>query len=394
MWHFFVNCFSQMTGARPLILVILCMLICSGCIERYYPREDELKPGTLVVIAHLDNSYNVQTIYMSRSTDLKLPLKVPVSGCLVQVEEIGGRTLEFFEDEEGEYLGWTGGEFFRTGSAYKLRIVTPEAEQYESELESMYKSPAIDSVYWIIEELPGTDPQFTRDGIQFYIDYRIDRDSARYLRWQLEETYEYQNPVYESMSDYWGKPIPGDLWTRVCWITNQLPGIFTMDLAGVEGEVYRQMPLNYVDNHSQRLKYRYSLLARQFAISASAYWYWEGLKTNLQSRGGMFDSQPSLTPGNIYNVNDEKEIVIGYFSVSGLYEKRVFVSRIPGMHIILDDSFCFPGPIPLDPGGLEIYLATMRKPDDEDKLIRGTVQKHCIDCRENRNSSGTPPGFW
>jgi len=40
------------------------------------------------------------------------------------------------------------------------------------------------------------------DGIRFYMDYEIKKDSGRYLRWQLEETYEFHNPVYESMEIY------------------------------------------------------------------------------------------------------------------------------------------------------------------------------------------------
>jgi len=377
-----------------------------GCIERYYPEGEEFRSGTLVVMAHLDNSDSAQSIYISRSSDLEQPTKYPVSGCLVEVEQKEGGVLQFLEEEMGSYAAAPGEHFFRSGEAYKLRIVTPEAGRYESEFEPLYPAPSIDSIYWKREESYGQESAFPMDGIRFYLDYEIEKDSARYLRWQLEETYEFHNPEYESMEVYdredsypWRRtfmPIPPESRWNTCWVTNLLQEIFTKDLASVEGEVYREMPLNFVSNHSQRLQTRYCLLVRQYALSPSAYWYWEGMKNNLQSNGGLFDSQPSLSPGNICNVDDENEIVIGYFSVSGLSEKRIFVSEVPEMPIILDPTYCEPGPLPysfarMSNAFLPYYLATLSTGTES---IYGHVQKHCIDCRENNNSVNTPPEFW
>lgn len=395
-----------MTGLRHLSWFFVCMLFFTGCIERYYPDGDEFRSGTLVVIAHLDDSENLQTIYISRSTDLELPTRYPVSGCLVEVEQIGGGTLQFLEEERGAYIGHAAEQFFRAGNEYKLKIVSPDAKQYESEPERLYPSTDIDSVYWFKENHPAAESGYSTDGIQFYMDFEIEQDSGRYLRWQLEETYEYRNPDYESTEVYdredsypWRRafmPVPAESSWSTCWVTNQLPDIYTMDLGNVDGSHYRQMTLNFVDNYSQRLQHRYSLQVRQFALSSSAYWYWEGLKNNLQSNGGMFDSQPSLTPGNLCNVDDEDEIVIGYFSVSGVSEKRIFVSDVPDLSVILDPTFCVPGPLPysfarLSNAFLPYYLATMVT---EGEVNRGSVQKHCIDCRENKNSVNTRPEFW
>lgn len=398
--------FSEMTGFRPVSLVFLWLFFLKGCIERYYPEGDEFRSGTLVVIAHLNNSDSLQSIYISRSTDLELPTRYPVSGCFVEVEQLGGSSLAFLEEEKGTYVAGPPGPFLRAGSDYKLRIVTPGAVQYESEIESMYPAPAIDSVYWIREEQATSGPGYSMDGVRFYMDFQMEKDSGRYLRWELEETYEFHNPDYESMQVFDRQdsypyrrvfmPIPPESIWNTCWVTNQLPTLFTKDLGALEGDVYRKMPLNFVTNQSQRLQYRYSLLVRQFALTTSAYWYWEGLKNNLQSDGGIYDSQPSLTPGNIYNVDDEQENVIGYFSVSGVSEKRIFVSDVPGMPIVEDPTFCVPGPLPysfsrLSTAFLPFYLATLIVNGESNY---GSVQKHCIDCRENKNSVHIRPEFW
>jgi len=385
-----------MNRVHRLLPVFLLLFFFTGCIERYYAEGDEFKSGTLVVISHIDNSDDLQSIHISRSTNLELPVRDPVSGCQVEIENEEGASYEFWEEEPGEYQNASLAHVLKTGEAYRLLIITPEGIRYESEFETMYPAPAIDSVYWFKEEHTSRETGIPEDGIQFYIDYEIDMDSGRYLRWQLEETYEFHNPPYEFKEifdiDYSFKPLPAESDWNTCWISNQLPDIFVKDLGNVEGEVYMAMPLNFVSNQSQRLQYRYSLLIRQFALSASAYWYWEGLENNLQSNGGLFDTQPSLTPGNICNPDNEDEIVIGYFSVSGTSLKRVFVSDVPDLNIIDDPYFCVPGQLPysfyrLTSAFLPYYLATLN-----DKY--GSIDKKCADCREYKNSSHIPPEFW
>ncbi len=164
------------------------------------------------------------------------------------------------------------------------------------------------------------------------MDFEIDKDSGQFMRWQLIETYEIRNPEYEAMIfdvDRRMKDLPDSSSWRTCWITLEVPEFFTLDLGTVEGDHYRQMPLNYVSTETWRLNHRYSLLVSQMTLARSAFWYWSELGKNIQSKGKLFDTQPSITPSNICNVNDEDELIIGYFSISGVSEKRIFVENVP-----------------------------------------------------------------
>jgi len=42
------------------------MILFVGCIEQYYPEEDDLRTGTLVIDAHLTNTEGEQVIEISR----------------------------------------------------------------------------------------------------------------------------------------------------------------------------------------------------------------------------------------------------------------------------------------------------------------------------------------
>ncbi len=385
---------------KPPLVVTVLLIFLSGCIERYYPGEEDLKTGTLVVVAHLTNIPGVQSIYLSTSTILEFPRYDPVSGCWVEVERADGETRDFEESGPGEYSGFLDDQFLGIGEEYRLLFVTPDGSRYESGFEKLHPAPGIDSLYFSREVHPTPDPDLMDEGIQFFIDFEIEKQAGRYLRWQLIETYEMRNPDYVSTSVYdvdrRFKDIPDTMAWRTCWITLEIPEIFTLDLGNLEGSSYQKMPLNFVSAGTQRLYYRYSLLVRQLSLSEAAFWYWDELKKNLQTKGGLFDTQPSLTPSNICNVADENEIVIGYFSVAGASEKRIFAEDVPELKVVMDPYFCEPGGLPksfprLSNKLLPYYLATAVV-DGVNR--RGGVQKQCIDCREYRGSSHIIPEFW
>ena len=69
------------------------MILLSACIEQYYPDMDELKPGTLFVLAHLTSKPGMQSIHISRSSAIVYPEYDPQSACLVSVENHEGGSM-------------------------------------------------------------------------------------------------------------------------------------------------------------------------------------------------------------------------------------------------------------------------------------------------------------
>jgi len=363
------------------------------------PEEEELQPGTLVVVAELNNLRGLQSIYLSRSTSLKQIKQDPVTDCYVQVEREDGVAIDFEESEPGEYSSYLDEEFLATGAAYRLIFITREGEQYESEFEKIHPPSDINSVYYIKEDHPTSDPAVIEEGIQFYIDFEIEKDSGRFLRWQLTETYELQNPDYETrmygVDRRWHNLRASDK-RLTCWITLDIPAITTLDLGNVEGSVYQKMPLNFVSNQTKRLQQRYSLLVRQLALSEEAFWYWNELGKNVQSKGGLFDTQPALTPSNICNVADEDELIIGYFSISGATESRIFVENVSDLDVHSDPYYCAPGIFPMflwryPQEKLPLYIASANVLGVQK---RGEVRDECVDCRQMKGSTDIKPEFW
>jgi len=383
-----------------VLLMLMITHILNSCVERYYPQEDDSVTGTLVVNAHLTNKPGVQTIQISRSDRLLYPEYVPELNCIVEVENQEGRIMEFKEQEPGEYTADIPADFLRGGSLYRLLMQSSDGNRYESEFTQLHLSTQIDSVYYELESQASTDPDEPIDGIRYYIDFEIDPDSSEFMRWELFETYEFHNPNYEGYIysyDRVLKPIPDSLSDRQCWITGFVNAIYTLDAGNMNDNEFKYMPLHFVSNETQRLSYGYSLLVRQFSMDEPAFRYWDELKKNSQEMSGMFDRQPSFTPGNICNCEDPEERILGFFSISGVTEERIFVKDVEGLEKY-DVLFCFPYPeMPrlryMLLADLPVYISRAVWPLTGEERFGETVHE-CLDCRVRKRSSGDPPDYW
>ena len=371
----------------------------TACVEEYFPDEDYLTTGTIVVDASLIGEPQRQFIRLSKSSTLLYPKFDPLTGCYVEVESGNGDIRVFEESDPGFYSCNLDEDFLRTGRAYRLVFITPEGKHYESEYETMYPSPPIDSIYYQRENEADSETGETEEGIRFYLDFEIEKDSGQYLRWQLIETFEIHNPEYPAFIydlDRTLKELPDSSSWRTCWITRDIYDIYSRDLENLNGKSYRSLPLNFVSSRTRQLEIRYSLLVRQLAIDAKEFWYWDNLRKNLQSKNQVFDYQPALTPGNLCNLEDTDEMVLGYFSISGVSESRIFAEDIPELRIYKDPAYCAPGEFPkflnhFHDSYLPVYLSSTFM-DGKRKI--GEVPKYCVDCREYRGSTHIKPDFW
>jgi len=371
-----------------------------ACVERYYPEDADLFTGMLVVNALLSNGSGTQVINLSRSDGLVFPEYMPEPGAAVQVENEEGDQIGFTDSGDGDYLADLPEDFLQEGGSYRLLMITSDGKRYESEFTTLQPASNIDSVYYRLETVPGDEPGTTLEGIRFYLDFHVDSGSGRFLMWDLTETYEFHNPPYEGFiydTDRVLKPLPDSMSDRQCWITLHIPEIFTQETGNLTAGRYSMKPLHFVSNQTQRLRHGYSLLVRQLTLDEAAFRYWDDLKKNVQEAGALFDTQPSITPGNICSCDDPDERVLGFFTVSAVSEKRIFVSDLEGLDVP-DLLFCFPTfEFPrlsyFRLRDLPIFLSRATWPETGE-IITGETDRKCLDCRLYRGSSGEPPDFW
>lgn len=379
---------------------VLLLIMIAGCVERYYPEDSDVNKGTLVINAHLTDQPGMQVIEISRSADLTYPSFDPVSGSYVEVIREDGEFRGFSEFKPGYYEADLEDSFLQIGASYMVHVSTPNGNEYESVFDMLRPVPEIDSLYYEVENNSYASGEDSINGIRFYLDFTYDNEEYDYIRWDLTETYEFQNPDMDGYIldvDFLLKPLPDTSNYRICYITKELSTIHSMSLSYLDFGIYIKKPFTFVPNiqMEQKLHHKYSLLVKQYSLGPEAFHYWNELKITSQEQGFLFDRQPAMLKSNIYNVNDESEIVLGFFSMAGVVEKRAFAVEPEGLDLSAYRYYCYPvpkGPLgPLMKEDLPLYFARAWMDGEPSFAV---VNKHCVDCRAYKNSTHIMPGFW
>lgn len=362
-------------------------------------------PPVLVVegmITDLPGPYQVR-ISQSKPINSKEPF-IRVAGAKVSVEEENGVTATFREDTTGVYVSDSTALQGKAGARYRLNIQLADGKTYISDWETLKPSPPINDIDFVLEER--LRERGTQKGIQFYLDTKDSENNTRYYRWEWEATWVHGVPYPESFI-FLGNDSTTDITPHtICWEQGFSSNINIATSSGNSTDEIADFPLLFVSTYGVELRLRYSLLARQFAISEKEYFFWKSLQESNESTGTLFDRQPQIIRANIYNQDNEEEVVLGYFSVAGASEKRVYVSRteLP-KEINIGEAFLascitntdtFFKPLETERDVFQalsfgmIFFNFYRNPD-----IRGWIvtTEECSDCRA-RGGTTKRPDWW
>ena len=84
-------------------------------------------------------------------------------------------------------------------------------------------------------------------------------------------------------------------------------------------------PLNFVPFGDIRLRVKYNLYVKQHSLSESAYSFFKEIEEqNSYSENDLYTKQPFQIRGNIRNINNPDEPVLGIFYASSFSEERYF----------------------------------------------------------------------
>jgi hypothetical protein len=112
-----------------------------------------------------------------------------------------------------------------------------------------------------------------------------------------------------------------------CFSSDTSSSITLGTSARLKQDVIYQQPIIAIPSTSEKIETKYSILLQQYALTGDAYNFWTNLKKNTEQLGSIFDAQPSNINGNIHNVANSSEPVIGYISACTSQSKRVFITN-------------------------------------------------------------------
>jgi hypothetical protein len=293
------------------------LLALTGCVEAFEPEVLAVPPSYLVVDGFI-NSQGRTRIKLSRTVALTAYETAPSEKkAQVYIEEEAGTRYALREVAAGYYI--SDSVALSASRRYRLRIQTEARHEYASAYSMVMTTPAIDSINWSVRP----------EGVQFYVSTHDDRNQTRRYRWEYAETWEYYTPYVSQFElKLPNSIIPRSTLVNHCWRTVGSTAINIFDTNRLTNDVVAQYPLQLIpDISSYKLRHKYSILVRQYAQTAAEQTYWEMLQKNTENIGTLFDPLPSQLKGNIRNLTDTAEVVLGYIGAYSVTEKRLFLNR-------------------------------------------------------------------
>jgi hypothetical protein len=378
---------------------IALLLALGGCIEQFDPQSIGYK-SVLVVDGYLSDKEEPYVISLSRSRPLNNDGFSPELGAKVAIQNMEGESFELAETDSGRYVSSPQNFVAKIGEEYMLDIVTSEGSHYQSEPVKVKVTPPIDSVYYK-RDRRFTDEGLELDGVKFVVDSHDPAAATHFYRYEWSEAYEislaYAAPWdYDSMAPDPRFPIkPIAVFAGDCYNSRKSNSILVTSTDQLSEDKVSEFEVNYVSTVDYKLRTRYSILVEQFALDEKGYHYWTELQKNSESLGTLFDPLPYELRGNVKNVDDPDEPVVGYFDAAQSSQFRLFVTGeelryldFPSMgcHNSLDTVSLYDIPIYLSRG----LLISVLGPYPVEYVLMAPTW--CADCRE----FGTleKPDFW
>ncbi len=375
-------------------LVIILVLISSvSCVEPIEIEGVEAE-NLLVVDGIITDQVGVQEIKLSRTYELDENGPVPVSNAEVLVVSSNGESFNFKEVSPGVYnsvipFGASLGE------EYKLQV-NLGSTTYESQQVSIESSSEITNISSERTSIRG------QDGVVILVSSESNDEEGKYYKYEFEETFKIQSPYLKFKELILDEEdnIIARFKTReeyTCFITVPSQELIITNTDGLVGNSLTNFPVNFIPKDDYKLSYRYSILVKQLEISAEAYAYYETLKNISESENLFSQYQPGFLEGNISNITDSDENVIGFFTVASVAKSRHFFDYTDYFDPEVDIRASHTGNcepyVPTIPRLIELLREeSVAYFSEEPGPVYTVVRKSCVDC--TLFGTNVPPEFW
>jgi hypothetical protein len=376
------------------LIKITGLMLLLACIKPFNPVIEGEESNKLVVSGRITSTEGLQEVNVSMSSPVEGATYTPLSGCRVSIFDNKGNIFSLDEVKPGSYQEWISQEYLVAGTAYMVTVITPEGERIESAFDTLTQGASLDSVYYLIEDVPTTDPEIFLRGMRFYVDLKGTESESRNYKWEIKETWEYhsRHPLEFYYDGKFHDVLPPDYSKFVCWTNIMVKDIFLVSTRNNSQNIFLKFPLHFIDGHTSRLGILYSILVTQQALSESTYNYFEVVRTNSAGFGGLYEKQPFSIKGNLVNLTSPDKDVLGYFYAAAESSKRYFYKDIEGLGLDFWD-YCNEDPLPLSGWqGFKKYQYPVYYYFNEAAALR-ILSPECIDCRL-RGGTTTKPDFW
>ncbi len=301
---------------KTLILFALIALVVS-CVEEI-PIESDGFEEAIVIEGTVTNELKQHQIKLSQAFAIDTAGPNPLSGANIKVR--GNSEYIFKETEPGIYIS-RDSFAAQTGVNYQLNILA-NGEEYESAPMQLTSTSSIGELEANRIDYRG------ENGVAITLNNQSSTGTASYYRYEYIETLKF-NSNYSKIKDLIlvdGEPVEiiKQREEYTCYQTNDSQEILLATTNSLSEDSVNHLLIKFISSDDPSLSNRYSLFVKQFVISRDAYTYYKILEELSGSDNLFSQSQPGFFAGNIANINDPEEKVIGYFDISSVTTKRTY----------------------------------------------------------------------
>lgn len=345
-------------------LMTYCLLIwvaMSNCVEPYDFRSGE-QARHLVVEGRITQLSEYNRLRISWSTRYGTASNgQPIDWAEVTIYDGQGNSTVLFSLGEGEY---EIPEYFEgcIGETYYLEIKLND-KTYRSIPEKMPhvvepESVTLDVGYKTTENEIGSVIKYPN--IDVLVNTRINTgEEKQYLKWKVDEVFSFSElqcgPLHVPKTCFAQRDTDPDLIN--VFSGEQLGEVYLDQQFVAANRIYEPDWFEYVQTHFFNVY--------QYSITRESFEYWDKLSRIAQPEGNIFDLPPAAVRGNIYNVDDEDELVLGYFEASSVGIARTLTSPEDLRPFIIENKWR--------------YCRNVR---------------YCCDCLTIQNSFLEEPDYW
>lgn len=299
--------------------------IFTSCTEPYALQNNTFE-DVLVIEATVTNELKKHEIKISRTFQLEEKEPTFETNATVYIMDDLGNQFNFNE-EDGKYISEFEFQAIPTRQ-YQLFVNTSNGKQYSSTREKLTTISPITEINANRTNLFGVE------GVEITTNSFDPTKTSNYYRFEYEETYKIVSPFWTSDSlnfnyntttyDVAITTTTKSYDSSVCYNTVNSNEIILNNNSALSEDRIENFPVRFIPQNNSIIAYRYSILVKQYIQNLEAYTFYKTLKDFSGTNNILSPNQPGFINGNIKNIENNSERVIGFFDISSFSTKRLF----------------------------------------------------------------------
>jgi hypothetical protein len=334
---------------REKIFPLLLLILSAACID---PLDVlvSIPPNQLVVdglITDKPGPYQVKLFYSNTLNGSTLsPYQLVTKATVSVTDNLGNKSL-FYEITPGIYRTKINEITGVVGRSYFLTIKTENGKTYQSSNQLLTKGGEITNIDFEFEAngWPSGKKGKYVDALKVFIDAQGDPGKENLFRWHWTTVYTAKsNPELRTRGTAGGDvPFPepcsgfvlqfgvlvkvGECTCCICWPYSYSQTAIVSKNNLVSNNTFNHQGIGKIPATPMHFYEKYFIEIEQLSLSPEAYDFWRLVEKQQSGATDLFQPNAIKIKGNIECISDPNEKPLGFFGVSGVVTKGLYIDK-------------------------------------------------------------------